>query len=205
VLVIAIGLLASLVTAVGILALVSFPYLRAGSPILSPVSGRAVARVKKQARHKPVAAVGTTWHGLVELERAVVRTWAPISAALHESIDRLETRDGVRSLIDSDAESVAEPGPSSAEAASVAAASPADSAQSYSPAMVPLSSGPVGGSVAIGRPRPSPAISGPIPAITTADLIRLAARRAAEADAALLDMCWNDDLDRQAGILRPTR
>jgi hypothetical protein len=100
VLAIVVGLLFTVALALGIMILVALPNLRQGSPILTPDGERAVRRAKQQAKEKPLAAAGSTWHGLVALKRLlarlsrrIARGWAPISAMLHEAMDRLEARD----------------------------------------------------------------------------------------------------------------
>jgi len=110
VLAIVLGLLLTVVVALGILVLVAIPNLRQGAPILTPDGERAVKRAKQQAKQKPLAAAGSTWHGLVAVERLLARLgrriarlgqrigrlWAPVSAALHEMMDRLEDRDAAQ-------------------------------------------------------------------------------------------------------------
>lgn len=114
VLAIVVGLLFTVALALGIMILVALPNLRQGSPILTPDGERAVRRAKQQAKEKPLAAAGSTWHGLVALKRLlarlsrrIARGWAPISAMLHEAMDRLEARDAAKRN-GSDAEAAAQ-------------------------------------------------------------------------------------------------
>jgi hypothetical protein len=100
VLAIVIGLLLTVAVALGIVVVIAVPNLRQGSRILTPDGERVVERAKKQAKQKPLAAAGSTWHGLIALNRVLARVgrrigraWAPISAVLHEAMDRLESRD----------------------------------------------------------------------------------------------------------------
>ena len=137
---IVVGLLLTVAVALGIMILVALPNLRQGSRILTPDGERAVKRAKQKAKQKPLAAAGSTWHGLVPLPRALARfgrragrIWAPISAVLHEAMDRLEANDA-------------------AKRAGVPEADQSEGAQ-------------VTGGPSVGRPRPMPPISGPIPEI----------------------------------------
>src|SRR3954452_6722233 len=97
------GLLFTVATALAIVALVALPNLRQGSPILTPDGERAVQRAKQQAKEKPLAAAGSSWHGpvalnrlLARMHRRISRAWAPVSAVLHEGMDRLEARDAAK-------------------------------------------------------------------------------------------------------------
>jgi hypothetical protein len=79
-----------LAVAVGVLVVVASPYLRSGSRILTPDGERVVERAKVQAKQKPVAAAGSTWHGLIALRQWISRAWTPVSELLHQGLDRLE-------------------------------------------------------------------------------------------------------------------
>jgi hypothetical protein len=88
-----------LVIALAIMALVALPHVRSGSRILTPGGERAVGQALEQAKQRPVAAVGGTWRGIVLISRALlaarrrlVLAWQPVSALLHESMDRLEAK-----------------------------------------------------------------------------------------------------------------
>jgi len=189
------GLLFTVATALVIVALVALPNLRQGSPILTPDGERAVQRAKQQAKKKPAAAAGTTWHGLVafrhrlaRLHRRISRAWAPVSAVLHEGMDRLEARDAAK-----DNSFDASPAtPSINQANDQAndhgndrvngtkagtpirhAAGPSRSAALDDQRLVhdqALAAGPdASGRPAVGRPRPVPPISGPIPEVAPHD------------------------------------
>jgi hypothetical protein len=93
VLAITVGLLLILVVALGVMGAVALPHLLSGSGILAPGAKQAVGRATSQVKLKPVAAAGSTWHGLVATRRRLARAWAPVSLMLHEAMDRLEGRD----------------------------------------------------------------------------------------------------------------
>jgi hypothetical protein len=166
VLAIVVGLLLTVSVALGILILVALPNLRQGSRFLTPDGQRAVKRAKQKAKQKPLAAAGSTWHGLVAVRRLLARfgrraarIWAPISAALHEAMDRLEAKDAQRTgeatQAGGDTPDVTKPGTPIRHAAGRTRADVGESDGAQVPG---------GGSV--GRPRPMPPISGPIPEIT---------------------------------------
>jgi hypothetical protein len=188
-----VGLLITLAIALGVMLVVALPNLRSGSRILTPDGERVVERAKEQAKQKPVAvgraAGSSTWHGLVVLRRRSSRAWAPISATLHEAMDRLEGRDR-----DSDAD----PSPESAA-----------SGPSNRPSNRPSnpSTEPVAGRSTVGRPRSSPAVSGPIPEITDAAAGREARTASPDSDSQqVIDLReTQDDIDQQAGIARHAR
>lgn len=151
---IVVGLLLTVSVALGILILVALPNLRQGSRILTPNGQRAVKRAKQKAKQKPLAAAGSTWHGLVAVPhllarfgRRAARIWAPISAVLHEAMDRMEAKDAVKRAGD------------------------APEVDGDTPDVNKAAQAPGGGSV--GRPRSMPPISGPIPEITESRTIDL--------------------------------
>jgi hypothetical protein len=169
VLAIVVGLLLTVVVALGIVALVALPHLRQGSRILTPHGQRAVKRAKQQAKEKPLAAAGGTWHGLVALKRVlgrsggrIARVWAPVSTMLHEAMDHLENRDSRADTASST------PSPSTATAATSA----------VDPATVPSATERVRSGTArvttgsVGRPRSTPMDSGPIPEIPAEQSVR---------------------------------
>jgi hypothetical protein len=192
VLAIVVGLLLSVSVALGIVVLVALPNLRQGSPILTPDGERAIKRAKRQAKRKPAAAAGSTWHGLVALKRAfarlgrrIARIWAPISAALHEAMDRLEDRDRAKS--NGSGADGSQPHAEHTARAQIPIRHAADhSRQSQAPAQAAAQSQrapdqaatgepvrrqerfdveKIVGSSSVGRPRAKPPISGPIPEI----------------------------------------
>jgi hypothetical protein len=188
------GLLFTVVTALGIVALVALPNLRQGSPILTPDGERAVQRAKQQAKKKPAAAAGTTWHGLVafrhrlaRLHRRISRAWAPVSAVLHEGMDRLEARDAAKDSgfgTGTDARSVAGSIDSSSDRANgTKAGTPIRHAAGPSRSAALNGQHPVHDQVlaadqdgiarpSVGRPRPVPPISGPIPEVAPNEAAR---------------------------------
>jgi hypothetical protein len=221
VLAIVVGLLLTVVVALGVVVLVALPNLRQGSPILTPDGERAVRRAKQTAKQKPMAAVGGTWHGLVALQRLIARLsrragriWAPISAALHEAMDRLEDRDRAKrngspapmrhaagtSRSPSAPSDAATESVESAESATPAGPAAATSDESDGtdgsdasgadpsdrPRQTRFDVARVIGNSSVGRPRESPAISGPIPEISATDwderLINLHESEGSDAD-----------------------
>ncbi len=145
---IVVGLLLTVSVALGIVVLVALPNLRQGSRILTPNGERAVKRAKQQAKQKPLAAAGSTWHGLIALKRLFARLgrqgsriWAPVSSGLHSAMDRLEAGDTDHGTprVDADTPDVRETASSTPH---------------------------LGGGSSVGRPRDMPAISGPIPEIS---------------------------------------
>ena len=155
--------------ALGIVVLVALPNLRQGSGVLSPHGRRAVRR----ARQKPIAAVGGTWHGLVALKRLAVRlgrriavAWVPVSSGLHARLDRLEMRTRPGALEVDTNRTLPDVRP------------PAGSVEAER-ADVPR----VTGRESVGRPRPMPVDSGPIPVITPEQVGLIRAQRAAAARA----------------------
>jgi hypothetical protein len=180
VLAVTVGLLITLAVALGVMFLVAFPYLRSGSRILTPDGERVVERAKEQAKQKPVAAAGSTWNGLISLQQRVSRVWAPVSAFLHEAFDRLESRQVVISETSTETGSQPEVQP-------------------------PLRPAAAGGGVAnVGRPRPVPADSGPIPEIADG-----APEHSGAADqpgpAQVIDLRHGDEADHHAGSARHAR
>jgi hypothetical protein len=184
VLAIVVGLLLTVVVALGIVLLVALPHLRQGSRILTPHGERAVERAKQQAKEKPLAAVGGTWHGLVALKRVlgrhggrIARAWSPVSAMLHEAMDHLENRDSRSDVTPS------------ASTASTAALR-------VDPASVPSVSEHVRADTArvttgsVGRPRPTPVDSGPIPEVAPERAARagVAGTITAERDGRVIDL-----------------
>ena len=145
--------------------MVALPNLRQGSRILTPDGERAVKRAKQKAKQKPLAAAGSTWHGLVTLPRVLARfgrragrIWAPISAVLHEAMDRLEAKDAAKRAEASDADRDTPDGDKAETPIRHVAGHPrSDSGRSED--------AEVTGGASVGRPRPMPAISGPIPEI----------------------------------------
>lgn len=159
VLAIVIGLLLTVVVALGIVVLVALPNLRQGSRILTPDGQRAVKRARQQAKQKPLAAVGSTWHGLVAIERLfarmsrqIARIWAPISEALHEALDRLEDQDSAKS-----AEKMMD----------VESGTPdlGNTKPNIGDRTEGMTEPPLTGNSSVGNPRAVPPISGPIPEI----------------------------------------
>ena len=155
--------------ALGVVVLVALPNLRQGSGVLSPHGRRAVRR----ARQKPIAAVGGTWHGLVALKRLAVRlgrriavAWVPVSSGLHARLDRLEMRTRPGALEVDTNRTLPDVRP------------PAGSVEAER-ADVPR----VTGRESVGRPRPMPVDSGPIPVITPEQVGLIRAQRAAAARA----------------------
>jgi hypothetical protein len=177
VLAIVVGLLLTVVVALGILVLVALPNLRQGSRILTPHGERAVQRAKRRAKERPLAAVGGTWHGLVALKRVlgriggrIARGWAPVSAMLHEAMDHLENRDG-----QSDATRSAPVTPS---VPTVDAAPVRSAPEQARPEPSRVTTG------SVGRPRSTPVDSGPIPEIAPEPSVRTGARATLTAERA---------------------
>lgn len=162
-------MLITLAVAVGVMAVVALPYLRSGSRILTPGGERVVERAKVQAKQKPVAAAGSTWHGLVALRQRIARAWQPIGQRLHGALDRLEGRSAPT------AQRPVEPTQSPPEGGSP----------------------PLGGARTVGRPRPIPVDSGPIPEIPD-DGPQPPERR-------VIDLRESADADHPAGNARHAR
>ena len=184
VLAIVIGLLSTVVLALGIMIMVALPNLRHGSRILTPDGHRAVKRARQQAKRKPVAAAGSTWHGLVALERLIARSargiarfWAPISVALHGQMDQLEARDAAKRNGSDPADPAV--AASAERSPSVEAPLPVEAPVAVEAPVVPVpDEGPaptvrqerfdvakIIGRSSVGPPRSIPTDSGPIPEI----------------------------------------
>jgi hypothetical protein len=223
VLAIVIGLLLTVSVALGIVVLVALPNLRHGSRILTPDGERAVKRAKQQAKQKPLAAAGSTWHGLVALERQLARlgrqagrVWAPISEALHGALDRMEDRDsakGTAASADSDTPDVGKAGAMIRHLAGPAGATPAAQASGSAaepeaaPRQARFDVAPVTGGSSVGRPRKMPPISGPIPEITEEQK----AQESAESGGRTIDLRGTErseageEVDQDAGGARRAR
>jgi hypothetical protein len=192
--------------------LVALPNLRQGSQILTPDGQRAIKRAKQQAKRKPLAAAGSTWHGLVALKRLlarlggwIARVWAPISTALHGLMDQLEARDaatGNKSEPESTAAGESEPtAAAEPQPQPEAAAEPAPRQDRFDVARV------IGNS-SVGRPRSTPAISGPIPEITGDRPVRAAVSGSGtDPRQRTIDLrdAERSDADQEAGSARRAR
>lgn len=186
---VAIGLIIVLAIAVSILAVVALPNLRNGSRVLTPSGERAL----EQARHKPVKAAGHTVRTVRTAHRVASTAWAPASERLHDLMDRLETREGgraelrtgeipVRDLGVPEGAPLPDSGPPTGslrvrhpavdgDAGAVAGAvakpdgkAPIRHAQTGGPVRQRFDvAAIVGRRGGVGRPRPVPPVSGPIP------------------------------------------
>jgi hypothetical protein len=166
VLAVVVGLLLILAVALLILGLVALPQIRSGSRILTPDGGRAVGQALVTARQKPIAAAGGTWRGLIVIARAAVVArrriavaWAPVSAVLHEAMDRLEAKSVPPKPVSvpaGEAEVGQEPTAESADQpAEEPVAAPVRRRDRFDVAAI-IAGRPVAG------PRSAPAVSGPI-------------------------------------------
>jgi hypothetical protein len=202
-----IGLLLTLAIAVSILAVVALPNLRNGSRLLTPDGERALVRAKEQARQKPVAAAGQTWRqtlrgmiltwrGLVVARRSLARRWAPLSARLHGLFDQLEGREGAQPAPGIGADSDAEVDEQADAQAQAQADGDAHAGERFDPA---ASAGRRG----IGRPRPVPPISGPIPVDHDPDADTGADTGEDASEDTVIDLRTPADLDAGAGQHRP--
>jgi hypothetical protein len=201
VLAVIVGLLITLAVALGVMFIVAFPYLRSGSRILTPDGERVVERAKEQARQKPAAAAGSTWNGLISLRHRIARAWKPVSEHLHEALDRLEGRDGTgEKPVQTGHAPEAQHGGApqrhvAGSARPVAGPAPAE--------VEPAASHP-----AIGRPRPIPFDSGPIPEIADDGAGRggeVPATGFERGDSQVIDLRMGEDVDHQAGSARHAR
>lgn len=186
-----IGLLFVLVIAVGILVVVALPNLRNGSRLLTPDGERALEQARQKpaaAAGQTVRGVRSTWRGLVVARSRASRAWAPASERLHEVMDRLETREvpagelrtgeiAVRDVSVPEGAPLPDSGPATQSVRVRHTAAPETAPEAAPVEKAPIRhaqpSGPlrqrfdvaaiVGRRGPIGRPRPVPPVSGPIP------------------------------------------